>query len=140
MIRLLIHAGISIVTAALAILVAQLLLSDFNVEISGFLIAVAVFAAAQSILAPVVYKIASKRAPAILGGIGLVSSFLALLIASLLPGGLQISGLSTWIAATLIVWVVTALGTWLIPLVVFKKLDANKEAKETAKRKGKPTS
>lgn len=134
MIRFLIRVGISIVTAALAMFIAQLILADFTIEFSGFLIAVAIFTVAQAILAPVVFNMARKHAPAVLGGVGLVSAFLSLLIASFVPGGLVIRGISTWFLATLIVWVVTALGAWLIPLVVFKKLDAREELKAAAKK------
>ena len=61
-----------------------------------------------------------QYAPAMLGGIGLVSTFVALLIASLVPGGLTITGISTWVLATLVVWIVTALGGWLLPLLLLK--------------------
>ena len=92
-----------------------------RLSVSGFLIAVAVFALAQSILAPFIFNVARKYAPAMLGGIGLVSTFVALLIATWFPEGLRISGVSSWISATLVVWIVTALGAWLLPLVLLKK-------------------
>jgi NhaP-type Na+/H+ or K+/H+ antiporter len=62
-----------------------------------------------------------RYAPAFLGGIGLVSTFVALLLANLLTDGLQISGAVTWVLATLVVWLVTALGTLLLPLLLLKK-------------------
>lgn len=120
MIRLLIRAGIFIGTAALGLLGASLLLDDVHLSFSGFLVAVAVFALAQSILAPFIFNLARQFAPAMLGGIGLVSTFVALLIASFFPGGLRISGVTTWILATLVVWIVTAFGAWLLPLVFLK--------------------
>ncbi|XBH20326.1 hypothetical protein V5R04_08670 [Jonesiaceae bacterium BS-20] len=132
MIRFLINTGVSLVTAAVAMLVAKFTLADFNIELSGFFIAVAVFTIAQAILAPFVFNMARKYAPAVLGGIGLVSSFLALLITSFFPGGLQIAGVSTWIVATLIIWVITALGTWLLGAFLIKKFVANKAAKKAS--------
>ncbi|NLG21611.1 MAG: phage holin family protein [Actinomycetales bacterium] len=120
MIRLLIRAGIFIGTAALGLLAASLLIDDVHLSFSGFLVAVGVFAIAQSILAPFIFNLARQFAPAMLGGIGLVSTFVALLIASLFPGGLRISGVTTWILATLVVWIVTAFGGWLLPLVFLK--------------------
>lgn len=121
MIRFLIRALIFIVTAALGLLVASWILTDFVLSTSGFIIAVLVFALAQSILAPFVMKMARRYAPALLGGIGLVSTFLALLIASFFPGGITISGIVTWILGTLIVWIVTALGGWVLPLIFLKE-------------------
>jgi len=121
MVRLLIRAAIFVVTAALGLLVAMWLLPDVHLSTSGFITAVLVFAIAQSVLAPFIFKMAHRYAPAVLGGIGLVSTFVALLIASLFPGGLTINGVVTWVLATLVVWVVTALGAWLLPLIFLKK-------------------
>ncbi|KAF0834737.1 superfamily IV 4 TMS phage holin [Ornithinibacter aureus] len=121
MTRMLIRAVIFLGTAALGLLVAAAVVPGVRLSVSGFLIAVAVFALAQSILAPFIFNVARKYAPAMLGGIGLVSTFVALLIATWFPEGLRISGVSSWISATLVVWIVTALGAWLLPLVLLKK-------------------
>ena len=121
MTRMLIRAVIFLGTAALGLLVAAAGVPGVRLSVSGFLIAVAVFALAQSILAPFIFNVARKYAPAMLGGIGLVSTFVALLIATWFPEGLRISGVSSWISATLVVWIVTALGAWLLPLVLLRK-------------------
>lgn len=121
MIRFLIRTAISLGTSALALLVCSWILPGFGLSLGGFLIAVIVFTIAQAVLSPFIFNIARKHASAVLGGIGLVSTFVALLIASLFPGGLHITGVATWILATLIAWIITALGTWLLPLVFLKK-------------------
>ena len=126
-IRFLIRAGISFGSAALGLLVAALLVPGMRLSLSGFLVAVVVFAVAQSLLAPFIVNLARKHAPALLGGIGLVSTFVALLIASFFPGGLRISGISTWITATLVVWIVTALGAWLLPIALLKRRVAGRQ-------------
>lgn len=122
MIRFLIRATIFLGTAAIGILVAAAILPDFRVSPSGALLAIAIFAVAQSLFAPFILKQARRSAPALLGGIGLVSTFLALLVTSFFPGGIAVTGniIVTWILATLIVWLVTALGTWLLPLILLK--------------------
>lgn len=130
-IRLLIRTGIFFGTAALGLLVAALVVPGMRLSLSGFLVTVVVFAVAQSLLAPFIVNQARKHAPALLGGIGLVTTFVALLIASLFPGGLQISGVSTWITATLVVWVVTALGAWLLPIALVKKRFASRADEPT---------
>ena len=114
------NIAVSLVMAALGLLLAAWLLPDFHLETGGFLIAVLVFTIAQAVLAPFVFNVARKYASAILGGIGLVSTFLALLIASFFPGGIRIDGVVTWVLATLLMWIVTALGTWLIPLLILR--------------------
>lgn len=73
-------------------------------------------------MSPVVDKLARRYAEPLLGGVGLISTFIALLVATLLSGGLRIHGVSTWIAATLIVWLVTALATLVVPRLLAKIL------------------
>ena len=121
MIRRLIGALIFFATCAIGLLVASGLLDDFHVSTSGFVTAVVVFALAQSILSPFILNLARKYAPALLGGFGLVSTLVALILASALTDGLTISGATTWVLGTSTVWIITALGTWLLPLVFFKK-------------------
>ena len=128
MVRFLIRAAIYLVTAALGLLAASWILPDFHIEWGGFLVAVAVFAIAQSVLSPFIFNVARKYASAILGGIGLVSTFVALLIASLFPGGIRIDGAVTWVLATLIVWIVTALGGWVLPLIFLKRRAGDRNA------------
>jgi len=130
MIRFLIRAAIFLGTAAVGILLAAAILPDFRVSPSGALLAIAIFAIAQSLLAPFILKQARKSAPALLGGIGLVSTFLALLITSFFPGGISVTGniIVTWVLATLIVWIVTALGAWLLPLILLKDRAAKRRA------------
>ncbi|BDZ54986.1 phage holin family protein [Agromyces marinus] len=116
MIRFLINIAISLVTAAIGLLVTSWVLPAFHLQASGFVIAVVVFTVAQAILAPFIFNIARQYASAILGGIGLVSTFVALWIASLFPDGIRIDGFVGWVLATLIMWLITALGTWLLGL------------------------
>ncbi|APH02796.1 MULTISPECIES: phage holin family protein [Micrococcales] len=128
MIRLLIRTGIFIGTAAVGLLAAAAVVDGVQLSLSGFLVAVGVFALAQSILGPFIFNIARQYAPAMLGGIGLVSTFVALLIASLFPDGLRISGVFTWVLATLVVWIVTAFGGWLLPLVLLKNRAGSRDS------------
>lgn len=124
--RFLLRIVVFLASAALGLLVAHLLLADFTLSLSGFLAAVVIFAAAQSLLAPLAESMARKHAPALLGGIGLISTFVALLIATLFAGGLSIRGTVTWVLSTGIVWVVTGLAAWLLPKALLK--DSNKSA------------
>lgn len=121
MIRFLIRAAIFVGSAALGLWVASLVLQDFILTWQGFLLTVLIFAAVQSIIAPFITKLTAKNAPAFLGGVGLLSTFVALLIASLISNGLVITGWDTWILATLIVWLVTALATFVLPLIFLRE-------------------
>ena len=120
MVRFLIRALIFVLSAALGLLVASWILDDFTVTSTGFALTVVIFAIAQSVLAPFIAKMTNRYAPAFLGGIGLVSTYVALLIASIVGDGLQITGVQTWILATLIVWLVTALATFVLPMIFIR--------------------
>ncbi len=120
MVRFFIRAGIFLGTAAIALLLIALLVPGAKLSVAGFIVAVVVFAVAQSLLAPLADKLTREHAPALIGGVGLVSTFVALLIASLFPGGLVITGIGSWVLATVIGWVVTALGSWLLPKLFLK--------------------
>jgi len=58
-------------------------------------------------------------------GIGLVSTFVALLLASLLSNGLSISGIGSWVGATVVVWLVTAVATLVLPMLVLREKKGN---------------
>jgi hypothetical protein len=121
----LIRALIFLVSAALGLIAADLILSGFSLDWDdwwGIVLAVVIFAVLQSILAPWLFKITRRHANALIGGIGLLSTFVALLIAVLIPAaGIGIDGPVAWIIGTLIVWLVTALATWLLPPLFIKQ-------------------
>ncbi|MEE3852383.1 hypothetical protein VZC37_18735 [Gordonia sp. LSe1-13] len=121
MIRILIRTLVYLISAAIGLLVATWILDDMTVHWSGFIIALLIFAAAQTILGPFIFKFVNRNADAFIGGVGLVSTFVALLIASLIGSdGIEIDGVETWIAATVIVWLVTALATMVVPFLLVK--------------------
>lgn len=121
MIRFLLGLASHLVLAAVALIIASLVVDGVHLQPGGFLVAVGVLALAQAVLAPFVFNLARRYASAVLGGIGLVSTFLALWIATLFRGGLTIDGAAAWIAAPIVVWVVTALGGWIIMGVIVER-------------------
>jgi hypothetical protein len=126
MIMFLIRALIFLASAAVGLIVADLILPGFTIDWGsplGFILAIVIFAVLQSVLAPWLARVAQRNAPALLGGIGIVSTFVALLIVVLIPGaGLSIGApWWTWLIAPVIVWLVTALATWLLPAIFIKK-------------------
>lgn len=120
MISFLIRAAIFLGSSAVGLLVATLVLSGFSAPTSGFITAVVIFSIAQSVLSPFIAKMAKRHAPAFLGGIGLVSTFVALLLASIFSN-LSIAGVSTWILGTVLVWLVTAVATLVLPVLFVRK-------------------
>ncbi len=127
MVRLIALTVIELAANAIGLLVAAWLLSpDFMLTASGFLWVIAIFTAARVILAPLIFKLSFKHARAITGGIGLVTTFVGLLVTTWLTSGLQISGTTTWVIATLVVWLFGVIAIMVLPLVIFKKALAAK--------------
>ncbi len=124
MVAFLLRALIFLGSSALGLIVADLLLPGFQIHWSnplGFLLAIAIFTVLQSVLSPWVLKVATRHAAPLIGGIGIVSTFVSLVIVVLIPAaGLGISDLSAWFLAPLIVWIVTALAAWLLPRLLIK--------------------
>ena len=122
MVIFLIRVAIFLGSAALGLWVTSLVLDGFHLSPGGFVTAVVVFTVAQAILTPFIAMTARKYASAFLGGIGLVSTFVALLLAQAISDGLRVTGgAATWIAAVVLVWLVTAVATWLLPYVFLRK-------------------
>lgn len=120
MVRFLIRLVINLAVAALALWLTSLILDDFDVTFEGLIIAAAIFAVLQAILAPFIFNMARKHANFLLGGVGLVSTFLALWITWLISDALEITGVPAWVVGTLIVWLITAIGGWALGLVFLK--------------------
>lgn len=121
MTRFLLRIAVFLGSSALGLFAAAGLVPGVSLPALGFITAVVIFTVAQAILSPFFLKMASRYASAFLGGIGLVSTFVALLLASLLSNGLSIHGIGSWIAATVVVWLVTAIATVVLPALVLRE-------------------
>lgn len=120
-IRIVLRVVVFLGSAALGLLAAALLVDGVEAQVDGFIITAVVYAVVQSIISPFLAKFAAANARALLGGIGIVAAFVALVAASLIGDALTISGgLGTWIIASLTVWLCTALATLLLPVALLK--------------------
>lgn len=122
MIRLLLRTVLALLGNALGLWVASLLLDDMSVSGAAFVVAVVIFTVLTAVLQPLVTKVAVQNAPALQGSSALVTTLLALVITDLVSDGLSISGLTTWVLATIIVWLATMLASVLLPMFLFKEL------------------
>lgn len=112
MVRLLIRLGIFLAAAAVGLLLAALLVPAFHLHWAGFVVAIVVFAVAQAGIEWLVRKLFDRSAPAVAGVAGLISTFLALLLASLVSDGVSFDGVGAWILAAVVVWVAAAAVGW----------------------------
>ncbi len=100
---------------AIGLLVAAWVVPYVSVSMSGFIVAVALFSVAQAILSLLILRLPRGYASLLLGGTGLVLTFVALSLAAVLTHGLTIRGVASWIAATIVVWLVTTVGAISLP-------------------------
>ena len=64
--------------------------------------------------------------PALRGGVALVTTFVGLVITASVSDGLSISGTTTWIMATIIVWLAALLAALILPIFLVKKAVATR--------------
>ncbi|MFT0763391.1 hypothetical protein VRY54_10095 [Actinomyces sp. F1_1611] len=102
-------------SSALGLFIAQWLLDGFRFTLWGFILAIVVFAVAQAVLSPLIEKVVDRYASVLVGGVGLISVFVSLLVGTFVVSGMTIRGAGTWVLATLIVWLVTAVATAALP-------------------------
>lgn len=121
MTRPLIRIAISLAVSALALGLSALLLPDFHLQATGFLVAVVVLTIAQAVLAPIVSKLTERFAAALMGGVGIISTLIALLLTAVVPGGITVTNPTTWLLAALVVWICTSLGGWLLVALILKR-------------------
>lgn len=123
MVRILVRIFIAVVAAAVALIIANLLLDGVHLKAGSFFGAVAIFAIAYALLTPFLISQfrRGQRGSAFLGGVSLIATLAALIITDLFSDGLNIHGVGTWLAATLIVWLGTLGATFLLPYFGLKK-------------------
>lgn len=121
MVRLLIAGLIRLLANAVGLLVAAYVLDDMTLTNSAFVVAVLIFTVVEILIDPLLTKIALTSATALRGSVALVTTFIGLLVTTLLTDGLDINGVDTWIFATLIVWLAALLAGLLLPLILVKK-------------------
>ncbi|MCA1781229.1 MAG: phage holin family protein [Intrasporangiaceae bacterium] len=122
MVRFLARTALYLLANAVGLLAAAYLLDGFTLNPLGFVVSVLVFTAVETLLGPFVVKMAFQYAPALRGGIALVTTFVGLLITSVLTDGVRLEGAMTWLLAPFIVWAFVLVAAILLPLVLFKKV------------------
>jgi hypothetical protein len=103
---------VPLVASAVGLLVTTLIVDGVDLSAGGFIVAVVVFTLAQALLAPFLERLFERHASLLLAGAGLVTTFVALFIATRFGGGIHVrGGWRPWVEATAVVWLVTAVAT-----------------------------
>ncbi|OBF62440.1 hypothetical protein A5756_00895 [Mycobacterium sp. 852002-53434_SCH5985345] len=105
---------------AIGLLIAAWIVPAVSLSASGFVVAVVVFAAAQAVLSLWILKLPHPYASLFLGGTGLALTIVALILASVLTHGLTIDGVPSWLATTVVVWLVTTIGAITLPELLIR--------------------
>ena len=99
---------------AIALALCWALLPGFSLNLTGFILAVVIFGILSVFFTWLVFRLLRGQGAPVVAFTGLISTFLALLLTSLLTPGLSIDGIGTWVIATLIIWVLSVF-IWVIP-------------------------
>jgi hypothetical protein len=121
MIRFLIRTAVFFASALIGLFVADMILTDLSVTGESYLLVAIIFALIQALISPLMFKTVHRNASAFTGGVGLISTLVALIATVILTSGLTITGLTTWILAALIVWLAGAIAAFVLPLIFVKR-------------------
>lgn len=123
MVRLIFRTIIVLLGNAVGLIVASLVFDDFEIDVAGFVLALIIFTVTVALLTPFLESTLRRNqsASAALGGVSLISTFIALLVTDLLSDGVSISGIGTWIGATVVVWLGSLIAVFVLPFLGLRK-------------------
>lgn len=107
---------------AIGLLTAAWVVPGVWLSWSGFVVAVVVFSLTQTALSLLIVKLPHGYASLLMGGTGLAMTVVALGFATAISHGLAIHGVTSWLATTLVVWLVTTIGAVSLPEVFGREL------------------
>jgi uncharacterized membrane protein YvlD (DUF360 family) len=120
-IRLLISAVIRLLANTIGLLAATAILDGMTIDAAAFIMAVLIFTVVEVVFEPMLRQMAMRSAQALMGSVSLIITFVGLLVTDVFSDGLHISGLSTWVLATIIVWLAALVAGLILPLILVKR-------------------
>ncbi len=121
MIRLLVRLLIALAANAVGLIVAALVLSGMELDVTGFIIALVIFTVVLALLEAFIASQFRHRGVFIRALGALIATLASLIVTDWISDGLTINGTGTWIAATLIVWFASFLAEVILPYLGLKK-------------------
>jgi hypothetical protein len=104
----------------IGLVVAAWIVPGVSLSPPGFIVGVLAFAVMQAILSLTILKLPREYATLLLGGTGLALTIVALILASISTHGLTIDGMQSWLATTVVVWLVTTIGAVTLPELLIR--------------------
>lgn len=121
MIRLLVRTAIAVAANAVGLIVASLVLDGFSINFASFVVAVVIFTIVFAVLTPFLAVQLRRLGNGAIGATALIATLVSLVITDLLSDGFSISGVGTWIAAAVIVWLAALVAAFVLPFLGLKK-------------------
>lgn len=122
MIRFLVNTAVFMTAAAIGLLVADIALDGLSVAYPiGFIEASLVFGILSAVLTPLFDKVARGNASMLAAGVGLFTALISLFLTATLLGQLSVDGLTTWLAAALIIWLASMVAGFILKVTVAKR-------------------
>lgn len=108
---------------AVGLIVASLVFDGFEIDVTGFIIAVVVFTITAALMTPFLATSLRRGAASskALGGVALISTLIALVVTVIVSDGISIDGIGTWIGATVVVWLASLVALFIAPFLGLKK-------------------
>jgi hypothetical protein len=101
-------------TWTIGLALAAKIVPHVALSVSGLIVAAVFFSITQTTLSLKILKLPYGYASLLLGSTGLILTLVAMGLASLSTHGLSIYGAASWLAATVMVWLVTTIGAILL--------------------------
>ena len=121
MIRLIVRTLVAVAANAVGLIVASLVLDGFDIDVTSFIVAVIIFTIVFAILTPFLAVQLRRLGNGAMGATALIATLVSLIITDLISDGFSISGVGTWIAAAVIVWLAALVAAFVLPFLGLKK-------------------
>ena len=121
MIRLLVRTLVAVAANAVGLIVASIVLDGFSINVASFIVAVVIFTIVFAVLTPFLAVQLRRLGNGAIGATALIATLVSLVVTDLLSDGFSISGVGTWIAAAVIVWLAALVAAFVLPFLGLKR-------------------
>jgi len=127
-IRLIVRTAVMLAANAVGLIVAATVLDGMDLDATAFIFAVVIFTVVYALMLPFFASQLRRRGSSALGGVALIATLVSLIVTDLISDGFTISGIGTWIAAAVIVWLASLLAAFILPYLGLKKYLEERQA------------
>lgn len=128
MIRVIVRTAVMLLANAVGLIVAATVLDGMDLDATAFIFAVVIFTVVYALMLPFFASQLRRRGSSALGGVALIATLVSLIVTDLISDGFTMSGVGTWIAATVIVWLASLLAAFILPYLGLKKYLEERQA------------